>query len=132
MKLVAEGFPEAQHQTNAQGQKLLITEKQMRREDGPLSSVHVELRDIPVPGPARIIATFLAGLGVFLGLGFAYTSASGSGPSPAKDRSSRAELLERIEELEQARAAEEIGPKTYDRQRRLLIDALARLLADPA
>ena len=52
MQLVVTGFPEAQPRTDAQGERILITEKQMRRDDPPLARMHVELRDLPTPGPA--------------------------------------------------------------------------------
>jgi hypothetical protein len=128
MKLVVEGFPDAQRQTDAQGQRLLLTERQMRRDDAPLTSVHIALHDLPAPGPGRFIAAGLAALGILLGFGFAYGSAGGPVPGPSGGSTARAALLAQLEELERARLADEIGPKTYDRLRRELIDALARTL----
>ena len=44
----------------------------------------------------------------------------------------RLELLNELEELEKAHLAGDVGPKTYERARRELIDALARTLRLPA
>jgi hypothetical protein len=130
MRLVASGFPEAVPKTDARGERLLITEKQMRRDDPALTHVHVELRDIPVPGPARIIATILASLGVLAGIGFAFSTRKGLvvGGSAKEER---ARLLTELEELERSHRAGDVGPKTYERARRELIDAIARTLAQP-
>jgi hypothetical protein len=128
MRLVVTGFPDAQARTDSNGERILITEKQMRRDEAPLTKLHYELRDIPTPGPARILATLLAGLGVLAGVGFAFTSRKGPGtPSDAKEV--RARLLAELEELERARAAGDVGPQTYERARREMIDAIARTLA---
>jgi hypothetical protein len=43
----------------------------------------------------------------------------------------REALLEDLAGLERAHAAGEVGPRTYERARRELIDALARVLAGP-
>ena len=51
MRLVVSGFPEAQARTDSNGERILVTERQMRREDPPLTKLHVELRDLPTAGP---------------------------------------------------------------------------------
>ncbi|HEY2517627.1 MAG TPA: hypothetical protein VGI39_42450 [Polyangiaceae bacterium] len=131
MKLVVPGFPDAEPRTDAQGERILITEKQLRRDDPPLTHVRVELRDLPTPGPARKIATAIAALGVLAGFAYAFTAHSASKPkAPGKER--RTALLADLEELERSHQAGDIGPKTYERARRQLIDEIARTLASPA
>ena len=44
-------------------------------------------------------------------------------------KSERTAWLEELEELERARAEGEVGPKTYERARREIIDGIARTLA---
>jgi hypothetical protein len=128
MKLVVPGFPEAQARSDSQGERVLVAERQMRRDDPPLTKIHFELRDIPTPGPGKWIATLLASLGVFGGVGYAFAFRRRLGASTgAKEH--RARLLANLEELERARAAGDIGPKTYERARRELVDAIARTLA---
>jgi hypothetical protein len=128
MKLVVSGFPEAQARSDAQGERILVTERQIRREDTPLTKIHFELRDIPTPGPGKWIATLLASLGVLAGVGYALVSRKGIG-APAASTEHRTRLLANLEELERARATGDIGPKTYERARRELVDAIARTLA---
>jgi hypothetical protein len=131
MRLVVSGFPDAQPRVDSQGERILITERQMRREDPPLTKLHVELRDIPTQGPGRYIATLLAALGVLGGVGYAFSSRrAGASASGAKEQ--RARLLAELEDLERAHASGDIGPKTYERARRELIDAIARSLATSA
>jgi hypothetical protein len=126
VKLIVTGFPEAQSKTDNQGARVLVTEKQVRRGE-PFDSMHVRLEGLPTPGYGRIIATCLAGSGVLLGIGFA----CGLGAKPEKkgrEKSARARLLAELLELEEARQAGDVGPKTYERARRELVDAIARTL----
>src|SRR5437899_814731 len=76
MRLVAEDFPEAEPRLD-QGQHLLVTVKQLRREDPPFTRLHVELHDIPTAGPAHLVATFISGAGILFGIGFAFASRRG-------------------------------------------------------
>ena len=138
MRLVVEGFPEAESHTDPQGQRVLVTEKQMRRDEPQLATLHVELRDLPVAGPWKIIATMISSVGVFIGLGLAFVQRRGPASAKSEKRAKsegkaeRADLLADLEDLERAHSAGEIGPKTYERARREIIDALARSLATSA
>jgi hypothetical protein len=107
------------------GQRALITEKQIRREEPPLKNVSVVIRGLPTEGPARLVATLLSAGGLLLGLVFGTKK-----PSPRDWRGERTRLLDELVELERARKAEEVGPKTYERARRELLDAIARTFAD--
>jgi hypothetical protein len=128
MRLVVSGFPDAQLREGNQGERILVTERQMRRDEAPLAKLHVELRDLPTAGPARQIATVLAALGVLAGIAAAFSGGAGPAPSGGAQEH-RERLLADLEELERARAAGDIGPKTYERARREIIDAIARTLA---
>jgi hypothetical protein len=128
MKLGVEGFPEAQPNVDAQGNHILETQRELKREDGELKSVHISLRDIPVAGPARIIATCIAAFGVSLGLFYGASSGKRTGRSSASSKTERAQLLRELEDLEKGHAAGDIGPKTYERARREIIDAIAATL----
>jgi hypothetical protein len=127
MRLVVSGFPEPEARTDNQGQRILVTEKQLRRDEAPVKSLSVEIRDLPTAGPARWIATSLSALGVLAGIGL-----SGRKPhkrTKAEGKAERSQLLAELEELERAHRSGEVGPKTYERARRELVDALARTLA---
>jgi hypothetical protein len=128
VKLVVSGFPEAVPQQGNQGERILVTERQMQRNDPPLTKLHVELRDLPVPGPARRVATALAALVALGGLAYAFASRQAPPSDADTGKDVRARLLAELEELERAHRAGDVGPKTYERARRELIDAIARTL----
>jgi hypothetical protein len=130
MKLQVEGFPEPLPDTDGQGTRILVADREMRREDAPINKMKISLRDLPTAGPARVIATCIAGAGMLLGLGYA---AGATRKRPAKEtrlraKAERLRLLDEIEGLERGRVAGDVGPKTYERARRQLLDALARTL----
>ncbi len=69
------------------------------------------------------------GIGIALTTTRARTRPAAKGARKAEGKAERAELLADLEDLERAHRAAEIGPKTYERARREIIDALARTLA---
>lgn len=124
MELAVDGFPAAHATKDGMGQRALMTEKQLRREETPLKSIRVQIRGLPTEGSARIVATLLAAVGVGVGI------ALGTRKSSPRDTSGeRSKLLADLEALEQARASGDVGPKTYERARRDLVDDIARTLA---
>jgi hypothetical protein len=128
IKLSAVGFPTPDVRHDAQGQSFLVTERRVRPEEPKLANVNVGIHNLPTAGPGRTVAMVLAGCGVALGLAFAF----GYGrkpPTRAGTRARRAALLDDLFELERARATGEVGPKTYERSKREILDALSRLLA---
>ncbi|WP_394844616.1 carboxypeptidase-like regulatory domain-containing protein [Pendulispora brunnea] len=129
MKLRVEGFPAAMPNSDMNGGRLLETTKEMQRGE-VLRDLNITLSDIPTPGPARFIATGLAALGVVFGLGYAYQTRGRRRVVPKGDaKRTRQQLLFELEELERAHQAGDIGPKTYERARREIVDAIARTLA---
>jgi hypothetical protein len=127
IKLAVEGFPATQVRRDQQGQSFLVTEKHLTPQDERLSSLAIGIHNLPsaVWGPR--IAVGLSAIGVVLGLGLAFGKRSGSGASGG-NRTARTAVLEELAELERGRRSGEIGPKTYERAYRELIDALARVL----
>lgn len=127
MTLDVPGFPPPKTTTDQQGQRELITEKQVTKQDQAMKDIEVVVRGLPTEGPGKIIATLLASAGLLFGLVIGSRK-----PSKSDHKSERAKLLAEIEDLERARLASDIGPKTYERARRELLDALARTFAgDP-
>jgi hypothetical protein len=121
MVLEVPGFPPPQPTNDAQGQRALITEKQIRREDKPLAMVSVIVKGLPTEGPGKFVATFVAAGGLLAGLVLS------SKKPPKRDRKNeRARLLLELEDLERAHLAGDVGPKTYERARREILDAIAR------
>ncbi len=129
MSLVVDSFPPGQATTDMQGNRILVTEKEMVRSDRPLDEIRISLKDIPTRGVAHLVASGIAGcvalFGLVLGLNFAGRSA----PDAKAKKRDRNRLLEDLEGLERAHAAGDVGPKTYERARREIIDAIARTLA---
>ena len=128
MTLEVAGFDAAQGKTDPQGQYLLITEKQIKRDEPPLKSVRVALRNLPTAGPGRFIASGIAAVGVFAGIGLAFSLRRPDRKKEGGGKPERAQLLAELEDLEKAHLAGDIGPNTYERARRELIDAIARTL----
>ena len=127
MQLTVDGFPTAKIEFNEEGQRILATEKRSSDAEPPIDKLHVALRGLPAKGPATLIVTLLALLGVAVGIFLAVRLRVGS--RKLEDRSDRARVLAEIQDLEMARRKGDVGPRTYERAHRELIDALARQLA---
>ena len=122
-----EGFEPAKTSTDGMGQRALVTEKQLRRDEAPLKTIKVSIKGLPTEGPGKVIATMLALSGIVMGI------VLGSRKAPPRDtKRERQQLLAALEALELSHRDGTIGPKTYERARRELIDDIARsFAADP-
>jgi hypothetical protein len=129
MKVSVDGFPPMTAGRDGQGNAIVETERELRRDDPPVGALHVRLSNIPVPGPARWIALALAAMAIALGLVYSLLEKASPKRSKQGRGKARARLLEELEALERARRSGEVGPRTYESARRELIDALARTLA---
>ena len=127
IKLVAEGFPPTEVRHDQQGQSFLVTERRLRPEDPKLTAIGLGIHGLPVAGPGRLLATLLAAGGGAAGLALALSGRGGQAAG-GQAKSSRTSILEELAELERGRETGEVGPKTYERVRRELINALARTL----
>ena len=127
MGMEVDGFEPTKLSTDGMGQRALVTEKQLRRDEPPVKSLKVNIKGLPTEGPGKIIATLLALTGLVAGV------VVGSRKTPPRDtKRERQQLLAALEGLELAHREGTIGPKTYERARRELIDDLARTFAaDP-
>ncbi|MGO9839095.1 MAG: hypothetical protein ACLP1X_33345 [Polyangiaceae bacterium] len=128
LKLNAAGFPPAEVRHDAQGQTFLVTERRLKPDDARLDSLSIGIHDLPTPGTGRLFASLLAACGVCVGLVLATSKRLKAGDREAP-AAARGALLEDLADLERAHAEGEVGPRTYERARRELIDALARTLA---
>lgn len=124
MGLEVDGFPPPQATTDGQGQRALVTEKQLRRDEVPLKTVDVVIKGLPTEGPGKLIATFLAAGGLALGLVFGVRR-----PVVRDTKGERERLLRALAALEKAHADGDVGPKTYERSRREILDEIARTFA---
>ncbi|HEY2408920.1 MAG TPA: carboxypeptidase-like regulatory domain-containing protein [Polyangiaceae bacterium] len=129
MTLDVEGFETARVDRTQNGDRVLVTRKQLKRQEDEQRNFTIAIGGLPVPGPGRWIA-------VLLSLGFVVGGVFGArGAFDDKDekvaQSDRAKarelLLADLVELEHARQAQRIGPHSYEQGRSALIDAIARL-----
>lgn len=125
MQLEVENFPQARGTTDGMGQRALVTERQLRREDPPLTTLKVALTGLPTEGPGKLVATLLAACGVTVGLVLGARK-----PKARSPKLDRKRLLDELAELEDAHARGDVGPKTYERARRECIDRIAKTFAD--
>jgi len=130
LKLHAAGFPSPEVRHDAQGQSFLVTERHLKPDDARLASLSIGIHDLPTPGPGRLLASLLAACGVCVGLVLGTSKRALSANREAAG-AAREALLEDLADLERAHASGEVGPRTYERGRRELIDALARTLGEP-
>lgn len=123
MTLEAPGFPPPRPETDGQGQRMLVTAKQLRREDPPMKSVVLTVGGLPTEGPGKLVATLVATCAVAMGLVLGTRK-----PAPRKSdvEAERTRILEALAALEAAHREGGVGPKTYERGRRELLDELAR------
>jgi hypothetical protein len=126
LRLDAAGFPPADVRHDAQGQSFLVSERRLTPDDAHLDTLSVGIHGLPSSGPGRVIATALAACGVLLGV--VLISAKKTRPLVNVGPSATDGLLQQLARLERARIEGEVGPRTYERARRELIDALARAL----
>lgn len=134
MRLEVDGLPRAESRADNQGQNILITERRMNRGEDALTHVRINLKDLPTAGNAKYFASGAAALAVFGGLFFAFGTGRHRTPAArlGDAKSARKQLLADLEGLERARRAGDVGPKSYERARREIIDAIARTLAKSA
>jgi hypothetical protein len=129
MGLEVNGFPSAQKQRGRDGRKVWITARQAAPGEHGIKTLDITITGLPTPGPGRWIAV-LAALSA-LGLMAVYLVKQ-QDPNTAEDTrgdliEARDALLGEFVTLEKAHRKGDIGPKTYQRLRTALLDALARI-----
>ena len=134
MVLHASGFPDAEPMRGQDGSRLLVTGRRLGRGDSAIQSVEITLANLPVPSPGRWYAVACAVALAALGMAqIARRTKDGKQGSPADgitpSEVDQAEelVLDELVELENLRADDRIGPRTYEETRVALLDALARL-----
>jgi hypothetical protein len=132
MTLEVPGFPAAEQRFDGEGQRILVTEHQVKNRDESLRHLKVVIGNLPTQGPGPKIAAGLSAFGVLTGLALAFSQRRPWKGKRELDKLERSQLLEALEEVEALHRSGEIGPKTYDRARREIIDLLARTLSKEA
>jgi hypothetical protein len=137
MKLEVSGFPEAEESRNQEGQRRLITGRDFMSEKArPPEGIELKVSGIPTPPAGRSVAVGLAAAialgGVAQTVGRRRKAAGERSDLSKEDRERAGELLlEELISLEQAFQQGAIGRKTYEQAKRQLLEAFARLRAEP-
>lgn len=130
MTLHVPGFEPVQEARGPEGTKVLVTRRAMTPGQGLLQTIDVQLGGLPTVGPERWYAVALAVALAAAGLWFATGPARRSQLGQGDVRKARKLLLEDFAALERAKQQDLVGPQTYERARRDLLQALARLEDD--
>lgn len=129
MKLEVDGMDAAQLD-EMQGQRVLGIDWDQLSSKAPMTSLRVHLRGIPEAGlPSWLTRTGMAAAALIALSAIVVVRSSAQQNERKNKKDRRGTLLEELEELERAHAEGEIGPKTYERARRDLIDQLALTFA---
>jgi hypothetical protein len=135
MNLSVDGFQPPVSTANQNGQRVLVSVKQLRERNEELKDFTATISGIPTAGPGRWFALAIAGCmaigGAFAARG-AFDGPAGNGNALADKKRARELLMRELEALEVARREERIGPRSYQQSRVALIDAIARLGLPPA
>lgn len=133
MGLTVSGFNPAQRTQAADGQAALLADQDFLQRSGHApTEITALVSGIPGKSQAPLYAVLLASLVALTGLYHALSNRPNTKRALMSDQeAARAVILDELLQLEDAFRTEKVGPKTYDRTRRLLLDALARLDAGP-
>lgn len=134
MGLTGDGFPKEAERIKDRGRTMLRIEKQWTPRDGEnfLNKVDIKLTGLPTKGIAPWVAALVAAGTAGGALVYMLQKRNQSAPIAADTREDLVEaketMLQEIVELERAHRAGEVGPRSYDRLRKAMLDALARIL----
>lgn len=130
---VSPGFAPAESRVGRNEKKVLVTRRVLRPGDGQLSEIRIELSGLPVIGPGRWIATFVALFIALLGILATWMKRRESEAEKQEQRKKAQDtLVGEMLLLETAHQNGDIGPRTYEETRREILVALARLEPDAA
>jgi hypothetical protein len=132
MQLDVEDFEKPQTDVNQNGQRVVVTRHVASRNEPMMKSFTAQLSGIPTPGYGRwiavLIALFLAALGAGALRGIFGEEAQADLQDRDAERAHRV-LLDELVDLTRARKREAIGPSTYESARRVLVEALSRIVS---
>jgi hypothetical protein len=130
VELEVDGFPKAETIRGRDGNRLLLTGRQVSRGGEPLDTVHVHLAGLRIPSNGRWIALGLSVFAMVLGVAHAARTRRTPQDSPADPgdlQRARSLLMQELITLETLHDEGLVGPRTYERTHSMLMDALARV-----
>src|SRR5690606_38137369 len=131
MTLEAEGFEPARPIPSRNGQRSLGTIKRLQPGEEPLQQLRFTLGGIPVRGNGAWIALGIAGLLMVAGIGAGAVKRPSTQTQRVPEELTEAQdlILDELVRLAQAHRRGDIGPRTFQRARLTLLNAIARLHA---
>jgi len=134
MSMNIAGFGPAEPATNNNGQRVLVASHQLQQGEPQMTQLSVTLAGVPTPPAGRWYAVVIAFAFGLVGMGIALGRSQNerkraAGVAQRDLEQSRELLLDELVALERAKRRKQIGPRTYQRTRRTLLDALAHLEA---
>lgn len=132
MDLDVDGWDKPVSDVNQNGQRVVVTRRQVKRGESALTGFTAQLSGIPTPGPGRWFAALIASALAALGFAVFRGKVGHETQADLQDRDAvRAHrvLLDELVELTRARKEQRIGPSTYENARRVLVDALSRIVS---
>lgn len=134
LRLRIENMPEPIATRGPSGERFLVTDRAVLPGEDQIENATVLLQGFPSPSRARWYVLGLAGFAVAVGLTLAFRKAGKKprhtdGEKPVEFSELKNRILEEAEALEVARRVGDVGPKTYENSRRLLVDTLSRVIA---
>ena len=129
MEMKVVGFSETQSRTHTTGQRLLeVVENYLQNGRTSPPSAKIVLSGLPTPSLGRWVAVWLAVAFVAGGAFVTFSRRDRFDALAAEDASqARRLLLEELVQLERARKAGRVGPRTYEQARTGLLNSLARV-----
>lgn len=128
MELDVDGFPRSEESANKNGQRILVTEKELPKMDPNFRQIQVHISGLPMKPHGRWYALALAIGTIAIGLVYAKQSKQEKVQVEQERTLARERILDELEKLEKEHASGEVGPRTYEAARRTMMDALARLV----
>jgi hypothetical protein len=128
MSLNVPGFTPAEKTMSPSGQAALISDQDFLQVSGhPPAEILVQIGGMPPKSNGATIAAAIALLIVIGGIAQASSKEARGGQAQTDRAAARDVLLEELVRLEMAKESGAIGPETYARAKRILLDSLARL-----
>lgn len=126
--LQVDGFPTPQEGADGRGQRVLVSEKSFRRDEPPATALTLHVGGLPTPGPARWVAAAIALVASLGTLAWALRTRRTEAARPAPEALEGLAKAHAVE-LAAAKASGEVGPETFEAEKRRLVDDLARALS---
>lgn len=133
MEIVGKGFDAAKRSADPTGKSWLITYRNAKERSDYIPYAELTISGLPTRAIGSWVALFLALAAASVAATYVASRRNQTAlpaDSMADLEDAKQALLKEFVSLERARKQGEIGPKTYERIRRAMLDALARIMGE--